>query len=139
MAGAGKAVPKPTPTTQPYWDGCAAGELRLPHCGPCDAPFFPPQRWCPRCLGDEITWVRTSGRGRLHTYLISHLAAPGFEDEVPYVVALVELDEGPRLMSNLVGVAPDPAVLRIDMPLEVVFAPRGDMVLPVFRPVETGP
>lgn len=136
MPGPGKAVPKPTPTTQPYWDGCADGELRLPHCAVCDASFLPPQRWCPRCLTDDVTWVRASGRGRLHTYLISHQAAPGFEDDVPYVVALVELEEGPRLMTNLVDVAPDPAALRIDMPVEVVFAPRGDVVLPFFRPVE---
>jgi len=79
-----------------------------------------------------------SGRGRLHTFLVSHQPAPGFEDEVPYVVALVQLDEGPRMMSNLVGVAPDPAVLTIDMPLEVVFETRGDVVLPMFRPAGGG-
>jgi uncharacterized OB-fold protein len=97
--------------------------------------FFPPQRSCPRCLGDDLEWRAASGRGRLHTFLISHQPAPGFEDETPYVVALVELDEGPRLMTNLVGVAATPEALRVDMPLEVVFEPRGAVMLPLFRPV----
>ena len=74
-----------------------------------------------------------TGRGRLYSYVISHVAAPGFE--TPYVIAVVELDEGPRLMSNLVGVATDAAALALDLPLEVVFEPVADAIwLPLFRP-----
>jgi uncharacterized OB-fold protein len=76
----------------------------------------------------------SSGRGRLHTYVISHRAAPGFEADVPYAIAVVELDEGPRMLTNIVGVANTPESLVLDMPLEVDFEERGDQVVPVFRP-----
>ena len=76
-----------------------------------------------------------SGRGRLHTYLISHRPAPGFEADVPYAIAIVELDEGPRMMSNIVGIPNTPEHLVLDMELRVEFEPRGDdMQVPVFRP-----
>jgi uncharacterized OB-fold protein len=71
----------------------------------------------------------------LHSYLISHLAAEGFEDEVPYVIAIVELEEGPRMMTNLVGVPADPDALPLDLPLRVDFQDRGAVRVPVFRPV----
>jgi uncharacterized OB-fold protein len=134
-----KAVPVPTPQTQPFWDGCAAGELRLQRCAPCARFFFPPQPSCPHCLGEDIAWGTLSGRARLHTYLISHVPAPGFEDEVPYAVAIVELHEGPRMMSNIVGVESTPEALVLDMDLDVTFVRRGDIVMPSFRPAATRP
>ena len=73
-----------------------------------------------------MTWVTVSGRGRLHTYLISHRPAPGFENEVPYAIAVVELEEGPRMMTNIVGVPNTPEELVLDMALEVRFEPRGE-------------
>jgi uncharacterized OB-fold protein len=129
-----KAVPQPTPTTAPYWEGTKAGELRLQHCADCRKYIFYPRIRCPHCGSANIPWEATSGRGKLHSYVINHVAAPGWQGETPYVIAIVELDEGPRMMSNLVGVAPDPEQLVLDMPLEVVFVPRGDQVLPLFQP-----
>jgi hypothetical protein len=127
-----KAVPQPTPETQPFWDGCAAGELRLQRCRPCDAFYFPPRPFCPRCLSDDVAWEAASGRGTLHTYVINHRAAPGFEPG--YAIAVVQLDEGPRMMSNIVGVANTPDELVLDMPLVVAFEDRGELRLPVFTP-----
>lgn len=127
-----KAEPRPTPETQPYWDGCAAGELRLQRCTHCDAHYFPPRPFCPTCLSDDVAWEPVSGRGTLHTYVINHRAAPGFE--APYAIAVVQLDEGPRLMSNIVDVDQTPEALVLDMPLEVTFEARGDVTVPVFRP-----
>jgi uncharacterized OB-fold protein len=75
-----------------------------------------------------------SGRASLHSYVISHRAAPGFDAEVPYAIAIVELEEGPRLMSNIVGIDNTPENLVLDMPLEVTFEQRGEMVIPQFRP-----
>jgi uncharacterized OB-fold protein len=69
----------------------------------------------------------------LYSYVINHMAAPGWQGEVPYVIAVVQLDEGVRILSNLVGIAPDPAALELDMPLEVVFEARGNMTLPLFK------
>ncbi len=129
-----KAEPRPTPETEPYWEGCAAGELRLQRCTTCDAHYFPPRPFCPTCLSDEVEWEALSGRGKLHTYVINHRAAPGFE--APYAIAVVQLDEGPRMMTNLVGIDPTPEALVLDMALQVSFETRGDIQLPVFGPVE---
>jgi hypothetical protein len=128
-----KAAPRPTPETQPFWDGCAAGELRLQRCTSCDAHYFPPRPFCPDCLSDDVTWEAVSGRGTLHSYVINHRPAPGFE--APYAIAVVQLDEGPRMMSNIVGVEQAPEALVLDMALEVAFEERGEVQLPVFRPV----
>lgn len=130
----GKAVPRPTPDTRPYWDGAAAGELRLPRCMDCDLVFFYPRSICPHCSSTAVDWFTASGRGTLHSYLISHRPARGFEDEVPYAVAVVELAEGPRMMSSIIGVPNDPDHLVLDMPLEVVFEHHGDVAVPKFRP-----
>lgn len=129
-----KAVPKATPETRPYWEGAAAGELRMQYCLSCAEHYFPPRSFCPLCLGLNFEWRRMSGRGRLHSYLINRsFAPPGWE--VPYAIALVELEEGPRMMSNILGVPPDPEHLVLDMELEVTFEQRGEMTLPQFRPV----
>jgi hypothetical protein len=84
-------------------------------------------------LVDAVTWIRCSGRAKLYSYVISHLSAPGYEGETPYVIAVVELEEGPRMMTNLVGVAPDPEELELDSELEVDFERRGEGAVPVFR------
>jgi uncharacterized OB-fold protein len=132
-----KLVPEATPETRPFWDGCRDGVLMLPWCRPCATAFFPPSLYCSRCLSDDVEWRVASGRGRLHTYVIAHRAAPGFEDQGPYAIAIVELDEGPRLMSNIVGIPNTPDHLVLDMELLVTFESRGDGVqVPVFGPAD---
>jgi uncharacterized OB-fold protein len=81
-----------------------------------------------------VAWETVSGRGTLYTYVINHRPAPGFEDDAPYAIAVVQLDEGPRMMSNIVDVENTPENLVVDMPLEVTFEARGDVMLPQFRP-----
>lgn len=129
-----KPAPSPTPETQPFWDGCAAGELRLQRCKPCDAAYFPPRPFCPRCGSDAVEWVRASGRARLYSYVINHRPAPGFADDGPHAIAVVELEEGPRMMTNLVGVPNTPEDLVLDMPLRVTFERRGEVSVPLFQP-----
>src|SRR4051794_34376490 len=131
-----KFAPEATPETQPFWEGCRDGVLMLQHCGHCGEAYFPPSPYCPRCLSDDVEWRTASGKGRLHTYLISHRPAPGFEADVPYAIAIVELDEGPRMMSNIVGIPNTPEDLVIDMALQVTFEARGDVQVPVFRPAD---
>ena len=133
-------IPRPTPETAFFWDGCARGELLIQHCVTCDAPWFPPQRFCPRCLGDDIETRVMTGRGRLVSYVVHHRDAPGYT--APYVIALVELDEGPRLLTNLVDCAPDPGSLPVGLP--VTFRPtpvvsadgRHTATLPLFAPAD---
>ena len=129
-----KPLPQPTPETKPFWDGLKEHELRIMHCMACDHRYLYPRPYCPKCFSDRTEWQTASGRGRLHTFVINHRAPPNFD--APYVIAVVELDEGPRLMSNLVDADPDPKKLKIDMPLEVVFDDVTEQVtLPKFRPV----
>ena len=129
-----KPVPQPSPETERYWEGCKKHELWLPFCLTCQASFFYPRAFCPRCFGLAVEWRQASGRAKLYTFAIQYRPqAPGFQP--PYVTAVVELDEGPRMLTNLVDVEPDPEKIRCDMPLEVVFEDISDEItLPKFRP-----
>jgi uncharacterized protein len=129
-----KPIPRPTPETQPYWDGARAGELRVQRCRACQQHYFYPRPFCPRCDSDDVEWVAVSGRARLHSYVINHRPAPGFEADGPYAIAVVALEEGPRLMSSITDIENTPENLVLDMELEVAFQERGDLCLPVFRP-----
>ena len=129
-----KPAPKPTPDTQPFWDGTAAGELRIQRCQTCARHYFYPRPSCPHCGGDDVEWVRATGRATLYSYVINHRPAPGFEGEGPYAIAVVELEEGVRMMTNIVGVDNTPENLPLDMELQVVFEQRGDVTVPLFEP-----
>ena len=135
MAEARRPIPQPTPETRHFWDGTKAGELRLQRCSACDAVYFPPRPFCPECACREVAIVAASGRATLYSYVISHRPAPGFEP--PYAIAVVELEEGPRMMTNIKGCPQTPEALVLDMPLEVTFEPLNDDIsLPLFRPAE---
>ena len=133
MSSDGRVIPTPTPETQHYWDGAKIGELRLQSCNSCGKVYFPPRPFCPACGSRDVVVMKASGRGRLFSYVINHLPTPGFEP--PFAIAVVELDEGPRLMSNIVGCPQTPEALKIDMPLEVTFETLNDEItLPQFKP-----
>jgi uncharacterized OB-fold protein len=125
-------LPRPTPLSKPHWDGCREGVLRVQRCGDCDAFVFIPKPVCGGCLGTNLRWVESSGRGTLYSYSIVHRPQqPTFE--VPYTVAIVELEEGWHMLTNLLGVGPDD--IEIGMSLEVSFERKSDEItLPYFRP-----
>jgi uncharacterized OB-fold protein len=117
-----KPLPRPlSPAlTRPFWEAAKRHELLMPRCTMCDHVFFYPRSECPRCLSAHLEWVKVSGRARLHSFtIVQQPANPAFRDDVPYVYAVVQLDEGPRLVSNIVQCDLD--TLRVDMPLEAVF------------------
>jgi uncharacterized OB-fold protein len=122
--------PQPTPETAPYWDGAREGRLRIQFCEACARHYFYPRSHCRYCGSPDVRWVDASGGARLESYVINHRPMPGYEA----VVALVQLDEGPRMMTNIVDVAPDPANLPLDLRLRVTFRPRGAMTLPCSAP-----
>jgi uncharacterized protein len=125
----------PTPETRPFWEAARRHELSLQRCRECDRYIFYPRAACPHCLAGDLEWRRVSGRGTLHTFTVVHRGQKGFPLGPPYVIAVVELAEGPRLMTNLVGIEPDPAKIRIGLPVEVVFEDvTADVSLPRFRP-----
>jgi hypothetical protein len=128
-------LPVPTPETRPFWEGARRHELHVQRCRTCTQHFFFPRGACPHCLSADLEWRRVSGRGTLHTFTVVHRGARGFPLPAPYILAVVELEEGPRLMTNLVGVEPDPERLDLGMPVEVVFEDvTPEVTLPRFRP-----
>jgi uncharacterized protein len=137
MAEPARAKPKPTPETQHFWDGTQAGELRLQRCDACANVYFPPRPFCPSCASRKVSVFKASGKGKLYSYVINHRpAAPGFTP--PYAIAVVELDEGPRMMSNVIDCPQTPEALELDMKLEVAFEKLDDKItLPLFRPAKS--
>jgi uncharacterized OB-fold protein len=123
----------------PFWDATRNQRLVLPWCQKCDAAFWFPRAACPRCLSTDIDWRPASGRGTVYAASAQHVAAtPALADRVPYAVALVELEEGVRLMSNVVGCPADD--VHAGMAVSVTWEPLEDgRHLPQFEPVAGGP
>ena len=136
MPEAARARPKPTPETQHYWDGAKAGELLLQRCDDCAHTYFPPRPFCPKCASRKVSISKASGKATLYSYVINHRpAAPGFTP--PYAIAVVTLDEGPRMMTSIIDCPQTPEALVLDMPLEVAFQTLDDTItLPVFKPAK---
>ena len=135
MAEPARAKPKPTPETQHFWEGTRAGELRLQRCNSCRKAYFPPRPFCPGCASRDVAVFRASGKGRLYSYVIHHRKVPGFTP--PYAIAVVKLDEGVRMMTNIIDCPQTPEALVLDMPLEVAFVPMDEQItLPFFRPAK---
>jgi hypothetical protein len=130
-----RPLPLPNSETEPFWQGCARGELLLQRCRSCQAYRHPPSPVCPRCWAPEHDWVKSSGRGKVYTYVVVHHQFREWGAEVPYVTAVVELEEGPRIVTNVVGVPPDQ--VKIGMPVAVSFEKVSEEIfLPLFRPIE---
>ena len=136
MAEPTRARPKPTPETQHFWDGTQAGELRLQRCDACANVYFPPRPFCPACGAPQGQRLQGERQGQSSTATSSITAPrPGFTP--PYAIAVVELDEGPRMMSNIVDCPQTPEALELDMKLEVAFEKLDDKItLPLFRPAK---
>ncbi|HET6473484.1 MAG TPA: Zn-ribbon domain-containing OB-fold protein [Pseudomonadales bacterium] len=128
-----RPVPRATPETEHFWEGTKAGELRLQRCVDCKHVYFPPRPFCPSCSSRSVSVFKASGRGRLLSYVINQRPHPAWN--APYSIAIVELDEGPRMMSNIVGCDQTPDALQLDMPLEVTFEDlSNEIALPLFKP-----
>ena len=132
-----KIIPHPTPETAFYWRKCKEHELWIQRCVDCGEAFFYPRLHCPEpgCMSDRVEWFQTSGHGTLHTYMINYRPAPGFEEDAPYAIAVIQLDEGPRMMGNIVGIENTPENLILDMPVKVVFTDAtDDIAIPNWEP-----
>lgn len=134
MATDGRMRPIPTPETEHFWEGTRAGELRLQRCLDCAHVYFPPRPFCPKCAHREVEIIRASGRAALYSYVINHRGMPGHEP--PYAIAVVELEEGPRMMTNIIDCEQTPEALVLDMQLEARFESISEEIsLPLFAPV----
>jgi uncharacterized OB-fold protein len=130
-----KPLPTMTPWSAPFWEGCHRGELLVQKCQDCLSFVFYPKLYCPECLSSNLEWVKASGKGKIYSHMTVYAFQPTeFAVDVPYVVAIVELEEGVRMMSNIVGCAPDS--IRCDMEVRVVFEKATDEItLAKFAPV----
>ncbi|MGH7820206.1 MAG: Zn-ribbon domain-containing OB-fold protein [Candidatus Binatia bacterium] len=130
----------PNAETKPFWDWCAKRELRFQRCVACGTFRFPPLTGCRHCAATEAEWVRVSVRARVFSYtIVANPALPDLRHDVPYNVVVVEFDDAPgaRLVSNVVGIAPED--VRVGMELDLVFEePAPGVVLPRFRPARLG-
>lgn len=133
-----KPIPIPSPETEFFWEKVRQHELWIQRCKDCNHPYFYPRPLCPRCLSRNVEWFKASGRGTLYSYMINHRPAPGFEEEAPYAIAIVQLEEGPRMMTNIVGIENTPEKLVLDMPLEVTFEDvLPDVTIPKWKPASS--
>ncbi|MDQ0287316.1 putative OB-fold protein [Desulfofundulus luciae] len=125
-------VPQKRPETEKFWEGCKEGKLLLQKCNDCGEYIFYPRALCPHCMSQSLSWVESSGRGEVYTFSIHHRGpTPGFKP--PYVVALIDLEEGVRIMSNVIGC--DPNEVKIGMKVKVTFEQLSeDIYLPKFVP-----
>jgi uncharacterized OB-fold protein len=128
-------LPTPDAETQPYWDAAREGKLLIKQCGACGRAHFYPRPFCPHCWSTDVTWEEASGRGTLYTYsIVRRNDLPPFGLRVPYVAAVVDLEEGPRMQTNLEGYEAE-ADIQIGMAVQVAFREETDeFTFPVFRP-----
>lgn len=135
--GSDRPLPLPSELTRPFWEGAKERRLLVQSCNHCGAKIMYPKRFCPSCLGDDLGWVESTGKGTVYTFTVQERGAPsGFGEQVPYVLAVVRLEEGVQLMSNVIG--PGAEDVACGDPVEVDFEEieDGAAVLPVFRLVE---
>jgi hypothetical protein len=129
-----KPLPIPTLETRPYWDGCKRHELRIQRCAACSHFQFYPRLYCTGCFSDRVEWITASGRATVLSFtIVRRPVSQAFKDDLPYVVALVTLEEGPSMMTNIVGCAPEQ--VGIGMPLKVTFEDWSEEIsIAKFRP-----
>jgi hypothetical protein len=130
--GPGIPLPQPTPLSAPHWEGARRGELMVQRCRACGGHVFIPQPVCTHCFATDLEWVQSSGRGTVYSYTTVHRPQQPAYD-VPYVAAIIELEEGWYMLSNVIGV--EPSEVHVDMAVEVEFhEASGEITLPYFRP-----
>ena len=129
---AGIPLPQPTEVSQPFWDGCQRGELLFQRCERCGTANFLPTPACRSCLSAELQWVRSDGNGTVYSWTVVHRPqTPAFT--VPYAVAIIDIDEGYQMMSNLIGLDPDD--VAVGLRVEVAFREiTPEITLPYFTP-----
>ena len=130
-----KAIPVPGPESVPFWEGAKNHQLMAQKCLRCHHHWFPPSSVCTSCGSRDIEWVELSGKGTVFSFVVFHrLYHKGWDGEIPYVVGVIELKEGARMLSNVIGVPVEN--VKCDMPVEVVFDDVTEkLTLPKFKPV----
>jgi hypothetical protein len=129
-----KPLPKVNGDSRAFWAGCKEHQLKFQECKACGHVRWPASMLCPVCHSEEANWLVSEGKGKVYSFVVYHVAYdPAFENDLPYVVADVELEEGPRVVTNIVGCRPDE--VSCEMPVEVTWEDiTGEFSLPKFKP-----
>lgn len=132
-----KPVPDVNPWAKPFWEAARENKLIIQKCPDCNQHVFYPRLVCPHCFSENLEWVEASGKGTIYSYtVVTNNSPSAFINDIPYIVALIKLDEGVQMLSNIVECDPDE--LTCDMPVEVTFEKlNDDFTLPKFRPLQT--
>ena len=130
-----KPLPQPNGDTKPFWDGCKEHRLRFQKCQNCGHIRWPPSIICPMCYSYDTEWIVAGGRGKVYTFAVYHqIYHAAFANDIPYITTIIELEEGPHILSNIVGCSPDQ--VRCDMPVEVIWEDiTEEFSLPKFKPI----
>jgi len=130
-----KPVPGINPWAEPFWKGAREKKLMVQRCKDCKKHIFYPRIYCPFCFSDKMEWVKVSGKGKIYSYTVVQNNPPSaFMKDLPFVIAIIKLDEGVQMLTNIVGC--DPQQIKCDMPVEVTFEKYNDEItLPKFKPV----
>jgi len=133
--GGERVLPRITDFNSPFWDGLKEGLFQTTRCLDCRSINFPPRSLCPSCFSDRYEWFRLSGNGTIYSYTEHHIVPRAYIDEVPYVTAMIDLEEGPRLLARIKGASYDE--LHIGQKVEVGFGPLNEGIFTYFfSPVE---
>jgi len=134
MTDAQRPLPHPTKWSAPYWEAARNRKFVIQACTDCDAPIMYPRRYCPKCLGENLEYRASPGTGEIYSLTVQVAGPPtGFGDKLPYVIAVIRLDEGVQLMSNIVGDDREAARIGDRVAVDFEIADDGQTILPVFR------
>ena len=130
-----KPLPRPNADDKPFWDGCKEHQLRFQKCQNCGHIRWPPSIICPMCYSYDTEWIVAGGKGKVYTFAVYHqVYHEAFADDIPYITAIIEMEEGPHILTNVIGCSSDQ--VRCDMPVEVVWEDITEgFSLPKFKPV----
>jgi uncharacterized protein len=129
-----KPIPPVDTDNAEFWAGCHRHELLMQKCAQCNEYRYPPRPICPKCLSMNFDWIKMSGKGEIYSFtIVRRPLSPEWETDIPYTIGVVKLDEGPRMVSNIVGCKPED--IKIGMKVAVIFDDvTADITLPKFKP-----
>ena len=130
-----RSLPQATPETKPFWDGLKDGKLMLQRNKKSGRAYYPARPFDPADPFSDVEWFEASGKGTLLSYVINHRPPPGYE--APFAIAIVQLQEGPKMMTNIIDCPQTPEALQLDMPLEIApYKVNDEVTLPLWRPAK---
>jgi uncharacterized OB-fold protein len=128
-----RPIPPVTPETESFWEATTHGRLLIGDCQACDEAFYYPREHCPYCFADDVALTEAAGTGNVYSYTVGHQIDEWPEDKLPVIIAYVELEEGPRIMTNIIGCEPEEVEIGAAVEVDFITTDDEDLAIPVFR------